>query len=143
MFELVISPEILDEIRCALVHEKLRKFRWMTEEQIAELLHVLAQAGVLVSGRAKIKASRDPDDDKFRVAAVEAGARFVVPGDRDLYAHTWRVGDLVMWDNRQTMHRARPFPAHEPARHAAHHARRRRADGGAGRLTKAFRDRRG
>jgi len=31
-----------------------------------------------------------------------------------VYAHTWRVGDLVMWDNRQTMHRGRPFPAHEP-----------------------------
>jgi alpha-ketoglutarate-dependent 2,4-dichlorophenoxyacetate dioxygenase len=31
-----------------------------------------------------------------------------------VYAHRWRVGDLVMWDNRQTMHRARPFPAHEP-----------------------------
>jgi alpha-ketoglutarate-dependent 2,4-dichlorophenoxyacetate dioxygenase len=31
-----------------------------------------------------------------------------------VYAHAWRVGDLVMWDNRQTMHRARPFPAHEP-----------------------------
>jgi len=31
-----------------------------------------------------------------------------------VYAHSWRVGDLVMWDNRQTMHRARPFPANEP-----------------------------
>jgi alpha-ketoglutarate-dependent 2,4-dichlorophenoxyacetate dioxygenase len=31
-----------------------------------------------------------------------------------VYSHTWRVGDLVIWDNRQTMHRARPFPAHEP-----------------------------
>jgi alpha-ketoglutarate-dependent 2,4-dichlorophenoxyacetate dioxygenase len=31
-----------------------------------------------------------------------------------VYAHTWRVGDLVMWDNRQTMHRARPFPVDEP-----------------------------
>ena len=31
-----------------------------------------------------------------------------------VYAHTWRVNDLVMWDNRQLMHRARPFPAHEP-----------------------------
>ena len=31
-----------------------------------------------------------------------------------VYAHTWRVGDLVMWDSRQTMHRARPFPAAEP-----------------------------
>jgi alpha-ketoglutarate-dependent 2,4-dichlorophenoxyacetate dioxygenase len=31
-----------------------------------------------------------------------------------VYAHKWAVNDLVMWDNRQTMHRARPFPAHEP-----------------------------
>jgi alpha-ketoglutarate-dependent 2,4-dichlorophenoxyacetate dioxygenase len=31
-----------------------------------------------------------------------------------VYIHKWRVHDLVMWDNRQTMHRARPFPAHEP-----------------------------
>jgi alpha-ketoglutarate-dependent 2,4-dichlorophenoxyacetate dioxygenase len=31
-----------------------------------------------------------------------------------VYAHKWRVGDLVMWDNRQVMHRARRFPAHEP-----------------------------
>ena len=25
----------------------------------------------------------------------------------------WRVRDLVMWDNRQTMHRRRGYPAHE------------------------------
>ena len=26
-----------------------------------------------------------------------------------VYTHRWRVGDLVMWDDRCTMHRARPF----------------------------------
>lgn len=31
-----------------------------------------------------------------------------------VYAHRWQVGDLVIWDNRQTMHRGRPFPGHEP-----------------------------
>ena len=30
-----------------------------------------------------------------------------------VYSHRWTVGDLVMWDNRQTMHRGRPFPAEE------------------------------
>jgi alpha-ketoglutarate-dependent 2,4-dichlorophenoxyacetate dioxygenase len=30
------------------------------------------------------------------------------------YAHTWRNGDVVMWDNRATMHRGRPWPANEP-----------------------------
>jgi alpha-ketoglutarate-dependent 2,4-dichlorophenoxyacetate dioxygenase len=28
-----------------------------------------------------------------------------------VYRHRWQVGDLVIWDNRQTMHRQRPFPA--------------------------------
>src|ERR671935_1921676 len=31
-----------------------------------------------------------------------------------VYRHAWRVGDLVIWDNRATMHRARPF---EDTRH--------------------------
>jgi len=30
--------------------------------------------------------------------------------------HTWAPGDVIMWDNRATMHRGRPWPAHE-ARH--------------------------
>jgi alpha-ketoglutarate-dependent 2,4-dichlorophenoxyacetate dioxygenase len=28
---------------------------------------------------------------------------------RFVHSHTWRKGDLVIWDNRCTMHRARPF----------------------------------
>ena len=31
-----------------------------------------------------------------------------------VYIHKWQMGDLVMWDNRQTMHRVRPFPVNEP-----------------------------
>jgi alpha-ketoglutarate-dependent 2,4-dichlorophenoxyacetate dioxygenase len=29
------------------------------------------------------------------------------------YLHEWRKGDVVMWDNRATMHRGRPWPSHE------------------------------
>jgi alpha-ketoglutarate-dependent 2,4-dichlorophenoxyacetate dioxygenase len=29
------------------------------------------------------------------------------------YVHEWKSGDVVMWDNRATMHRGRPWPAHE------------------------------
>jgi alpha-ketoglutarate-dependent 2,4-dichlorophenoxyacetate dioxygenase len=34
------------------------------------------------------------------------------PGES--YLHSWRKGDVVMWDNRATMHRGRPWPAWEP-----------------------------
>jgi alpha-ketoglutarate-dependent 2,4-dichlorophenoxyacetate dioxygenase len=30
------------------------------------------------------------------------------------YRHRWRPGDVIMWDNRATMHRGRPWPFNEP-----------------------------
>ena len=33
---------------------------------------------------------------------------------RFVYSHTWRVGDLVIWDNRDTMHRGRPHDEMQP-----------------------------
>src|SRR6266852_2192968 len=33
-----------------------------------------------------------------------------------VYCHKWRVGDLVIWDNRCTMHRATPFDATDEVR---------------------------
>jgi alpha-ketoglutarate-dependent 2,4-dichlorophenoxyacetate dioxygenase len=43
--------------------------------------------------------------DQLMEAATQAGTS---------YLHQWRGGDVVMWDNRATMHRGRPWPAHEP-----------------------------
>jgi alpha-ketoglutarate-dependent 2,4-dichlorophenoxyacetate dioxygenase len=43
--------------------------------------------------------------DELMEAATAPGAS---------YLHQWRGGDVVMWDNRATMHRGRPWPAHEP-----------------------------
>jgi alpha-ketoglutarate-dependent 2,4-dichlorophenoxyacetate dioxygenase len=31
-----------------------------------------------------------------------------------VYSHTWRVGDLLIWDNRWTMHRGRPHAEDQP-----------------------------
>ena len=31
-----------------------------------------------------------------------------------VYQHRWRNGDVVMWDNRATLHRGRPWPLNEP-----------------------------
>ena len=30
------------------------------------------------------------------------------------YVHVWQSGDVLMWDNRATMHRGRPWPLSEP-----------------------------
>ena len=36
--------------------------------------------------------------------------------DRFVYRHLWRVGDLVMWDNRAVLHRGRPWDQTKHAR---------------------------
>ena len=48
-FDLVLSPPILEELGRALFYERLRKFRWMTDGEVAELLRALAAGGVVVA----------------------------------------------------------------------------------------------
>jgi alpha-ketoglutarate-dependent 2,4-dichlorophenoxyacetate dioxygenase len=50
----------------------------------------------------------EPEAKAFLMDLVEAATQ-----REFVHAHAWRVGDLVMWDNRQTMHRGRPFPHDE------------------------------
>lgn len=83
-FELVLSPPILEEMARALSYDRLRRARWMTDEEALELLQVLGEESILVPGRHAVRISRDPEDDKFVAAAVEAGADYVVTGDKDL-----------------------------------------------------------
>lgn len=64
VFELVLSPPILDEMGRALFYEKLRKARWMTEAEVVSLLRSLAQESTLVPGRVRLEVSRDPEDNK-------------------------------------------------------------------------------
>ena len=83
-FELVLSRQILEEVGRALLYEKLRRYRWMSETEVIRLLELLASESLLVPGKLAVAASRDPQDDKFLAAALEGNARYVVSGDRDL-----------------------------------------------------------
>jgi alpha-ketoglutarate-dependent 2,4-dichlorophenoxyacetate dioxygenase len=51
----------------------------------------------------------DPVEGKKLIDELTEAA--TAPGTS--YVHEWRAGDVVMWDNRATMHRGRPWPAHE------------------------------
>jgi alpha-ketoglutarate-dependent 2,4-dichlorophenoxyacetate dioxygenase len=53
-----------------------------------------------------------PAEGKTLIDELMAAA--TAPGTS--YVHSWRGGDVVMWDNRATMHRGRPWPAGQ-ARH--------------------------
>ena len=40
--------------------------------------------------------------------------RFVAAQPPRVYTHNWAVGDLIVWDNRCVMHRARPYDFNKP-----------------------------
>ena len=47
--------------------------------------------------------------DKQREIASKGGRAAHATQRQFVYAHVWRLHDLVMWDNRVTMHRARRY----------------------------------
>lgn len=49
----------------------------------------------------------DLDEREGRALLDEVDDAITDP--RHTYAHQWSIGDLVMWDNRATLHRGRPF----------------------------------
>jgi len=79
-FELVLSPAIVDEVSRALTYPQVR--RGFDAERWFEGLVVLSY---FVPDQYKaVAVSRDPDDDKYIVAALEGRADFIVAGDSDL-----------------------------------------------------------
>jgi alpha-ketoglutarate-dependent 2,4-dichlorophenoxyacetate dioxygenase len=50
-------------------------------------------------------------DNEAKALLAELIAEATAPGRT--YLHRWRAGDVVMWDNRATMHRGRPWPLAE------------------------------
>ncbi|NKB72355.1 MAG: TauD/TfdA family dioxygenase [Candidatus Latescibacteria bacterium] len=53
----------------------------------------------------------DMEPEQSQALLQQLFAHMIQP--RFVWAHHWRVGDLVMWDNRPTMHRRDPFPPQE------------------------------
>jgi len=47
----------------------------------------------------------DPDEGRALIQEVLAGAT----EERFVYQHVWQANDLVVWDNRSTLHRLRPY----------------------------------
>jgi len=84
-FALVTSDAIVEEVARKLSHPKIRDRYSVGEEDRGAIVALLLGAGEWMAGTTTIRpTSRDPDDDKIIVAAVESGAGFIVTGDRDL-----------------------------------------------------------
>jgi len=84
-FILVSSPEILTEIEDVLHREKVLKITKMTSPEIKRFMQDIIELAFVVSGDTAVNIiARDPDDNKFLGAALEAKAEYIISGDHHL-----------------------------------------------------------
>lgn len=87
-FELVVSEQILNEIRRTLQKPQIKQRLLLQDGEetvITELIR--AKATIVTADRYQTdKIIEDPTDNKFLACALEAGARYVVSGDNHLLA---------------------------------------------------------
>ena len=84
-FELILSNEILEEIRRSIYYPKVRKHIQATNHEIELGLASLELLADSVEAQLpEPVVLQDPDDDKYLAAAIEGCAEYVVSGDDHL-----------------------------------------------------------
>lgn len=83
MFELVVSPKLLDELRITLLRRKFRKY--VTVEEVEAYLALLdRRASAVADPEPHAGLTPDPGDDYLITLAGAAAAHFLVSGDAHL-----------------------------------------------------------
>jgi putative PIN family toxin of toxin-antitoxin system len=84
-FVLAVSTVILDELARVLRYPKLARRHLWSDQQIEAFMEDLSRLAILTPGRLRLAVVHDdPSDDRYLECALEAGARYVVSGDRHL-----------------------------------------------------------
>lgn len=83
--EIVISPEILREIREVLFRPKIRALSHWSDKEIEEFIDGLNKSGIVVEDKPGFKVIKeDPEDDKFIASAIQGKAEYIISGDPHL-----------------------------------------------------------
>ena len=96
-----IDPELMTPAERDELPPVRRRMTWRNPANGRRALY-LASHAFAVEGMA---------EDEGRALIAELMAAATRP--EAIYRHAWRAGDVLMWDNRATMHRGRPWPAGE------------------------------
>lgn len=83
--DVAMSKALRDEIISVLNYGKVKKYIRQYQKQVGILIKFIDEMAVFVEPREKIKfIVDDPDDDRILECAVEAGATYIISGDKHL-----------------------------------------------------------
>ena len=96
-----IAPDIVAAEERAALPPQCWRMVWTNPANGRRALYIASHA----------RAIEGMEESAARQLIAELTNAATAPGSS--YAHTWRQGDVVMWDNRATLHRGRPWPPDE------------------------------
>jgi len=82
--QLLVSNATLTELAEVLARPKFASYVSIQDRQ--QFIRLLGRVAEIVPVTHTIRASRDPEDDKFLELAVNGGANVIITGDKDLLA---------------------------------------------------------
>ena len=93
-----IDPALMTAEERAVLPPVRWRLLWRNPANAHDALYIASHAAVIES----------MDDSQSRALL----ARLIDEATQSpyVYAHRWRAGDVILWDNRATMHRGRPWP---------------------------------
>ena len=108
MGQLQANAESMRPQRRAFWMRQLHQWHWISSALCLVGLLLFALTGITLNHAGAIEGWSIPEARSFlRELTEHATQREFV------HAHVWKQYDLVMWDNRATMHRARRFDRNE------------------------------
>ena len=85
LFELIISPQIIEEMRRVLFSDKIKKYRFLSDKEIEALLSELQQIRGYVEPTITVNVIKeDPPDNRFLEAAIAGKADYIISGNTHL-----------------------------------------------------------
>jgi len=97
-----IAPHLASERERSVMPPVSWRMRWRNPVNGRDALYIASHT-CGIDGMAKEEALR----------LIDELTGMATRQDR-IYQHCWQAGDVVMWDNRATMHRGRPWPDDQP-----------------------------
>jgi alpha-ketoglutarate-dependent 2,4-dichlorophenoxyacetate dioxygenase len=93
-----IDPALMTSVERAALPPVRWRLIWRNPANARDALYIASHAGAI----------EGVDDARGRALL----ARLIDQATQSahVYSHRWRAGDVILWDNRATMHRGRPWP---------------------------------
>lgn len=82
---LIVSQDILEEIRRVLAYPKIQKLHRRSKQKIEQFIRQTEKIAVITPGTLEVDAIQvDPSDNIFLACAVEGNADYIISGDHHL-----------------------------------------------------------